>query len=74
MPATPVRVARVSIDPPAKKVEGRTRYRITLTCGCFWWEDRNATDPAPTTGASVKCYRSHDRRDEQRVADFEVAS
>jgi hypothetical protein len=48
------RGATVSVDPAATKIEGRVRYRITLACGCSWWEDREATEPPPDPHA-MKC-------------------
>ena len=49
-----VRVASVSIDPPAAKQRGKTRYRVTLSCGCSWWEERDEGSPPPTTGTYLR--------------------
>jgi hypothetical protein len=40
-------VARVVIDPAFTKLPGSTRYRITLRCGCTWWEEHPAGAAAP---------------------------
>jgi hypothetical protein len=56
MMAKPLAV-RVFVDPPHKSQPGRTRYRVTLACGCHWWEHRNATDPPPPSDTMHCCHK-----------------
>jgi hypothetical protein len=53
MPAT---IARID----AELVEaGRTRYRLTLSCRCVFFELRAQTDRPPNIGEVVYCYAAH---------------
>jgi hypothetical protein len=38
---------------------GRIRYRLTLSCGCVFWELRPTTEKPPQLGEVVSCYASH---------------
>ena len=51
-----VRLLNVCLDPPHVAMPGRLRYRVTLACGCFWWEDRDA-DAAPPNPPICRCER-----------------
>jgi hypothetical protein len=64
-PGTPVRIASVAIDPPFVRRPERVRYRVTLRCGCRWWEDRSQSAAPPFVGTIKYCYASHSQ-DSQR--------
>ena len=54
------RIVRVNEEPLTKPVEGRTRYRVNLVCGCYWWEDVSA-GAAPVAGMTRTCFASHNK-------------
>jgi hypothetical protein len=62
MSGVPVPIASVRVDPAYTSVAGRTRYRVTLACGCFWWEDRDSSAPLPAMNTRVLCYATHAQR------------
>jgi len=59
MSAFPFASPAFPLIPPFAQTPGRTRYRITLECGCFWWEDRDASAPMPAMNMTARCYASH---------------
>ena len=59
MVGVPVRLAEVSVDPPYTKCPRRVRYRVTLACGCFWWEDHPSDGTAPAVGRMLTCGHPH---------------
>jgi hypothetical protein len=48
-------VERVSED----KQSGRVIYRITLSCGCSYWEHRSASATHPMVGTAASCWADH---------------
>jgi hypothetical protein len=40
-------------------VTGRVAYRVTLTCGCYFWELRDPTAPVPETDTAALCFADH---------------
>ena len=54
MSDTPAHLATVITDRPHTNAPSRTRYRITLPCGCSWWEEYPDTAPPPT--ATRRCF------------------
>jgi hypothetical protein len=63
-----VPIATVAVDPPYTKSPGRIRYRVTLACGCFWWEDHAEDAPAPVVGKTLSCFHPHLQRPTTDVA------
>jgi hypothetical protein len=59
MTGTPVSIRSVTLDPSFTKHATRERYRVTLECGCFWWEDHSAPEQVPKVGTTVNCYAKH---------------
>ena len=51
---------------------GRVRYRVTLVCGCFWWENRDV-DAAPPKPPVCRCER-HDGTMSKDVLQVPVLS
>jgi hypothetical protein len=74
MAGLPVRIADVAVDPPYTNSAGRVRYRVTLACGCFWWEDHPSEAPPPVAGKMLSCWHRHSRSYEQRPAVAAAAS
>jgi hypothetical protein len=58
MSGTPVRIAHVVADPALTAKPARMRYRVTLLCGCHWWEDHNPATP-PATTEIAWCFAPH---------------
>ena len=57
MVATRVPIATVEVDPACVAPHpGRVRYRVTLTCGCSWWEEHPADATPPQVGTLRNCY------------------
>lgn len=50
-----VRIENVVVDPPYTVRPDRIRYRVTLTCGCSWWEDYALDARPPAAGDAVRC-------------------
>ena len=40
-------------------VTGRVAYRVTLTCGCSFWEMRDPRAPVPETDVAARCFADH---------------
>jgi hypothetical protein len=40
-------------------VTGRVAYRVTLTCGCYFWEMRDPRAPVPETDTAARCFAEH---------------
>ena len=59
MTPTEVAIRSVTLDPPFTKHPSRQRYRVTLECGCFWWEDHTDADELPRAGEVLNCYAPH---------------
>src|SRR5688500_6834604 len=59
----------VRIDPETV-AGGRTRYRLTLSCGCVFWELRLTTEKPPQFGEVVSCYATHSVRRLPREMKF----
>lgn len=59
MTGIPVPISSVEIDPPFVRRVSHVRYRVTLRCGCQWWEDHAVGDPAPIIGTIVRCFAAH---------------
>ena len=38
---------------------GRVGYRVTLTCGCFFWVLRDPKEPGPDTDTAALCFAAH---------------
>jgi hypothetical protein len=57
-----VHISDVTIDPPATPTPARVRYRVTLRCGCTWWEDRDAVADPPAVGDMRVCCATHPAR------------
>jgi hypothetical protein len=56
MAGRPVTVGAMRLDPAFTRIDHRVRYRITLTCGCTWWEDY-AVDAVPSrVGDPAVCH------------------
>lgn len=55
-----MKVASVIVQQPSKQRAGRTRYRITLECGCSWFEEYDTTAQVPSIGAH--CHAGHSIR------------
>ena len=53
----PVYVATVYAE--FTTVTGRVAYRVTLTCGCFFWELRDPSAPVPATDTAARCFAEH---------------
>jgi hypothetical protein len=75
MSGVSVRVCSVTVDSPYTPTPGRTRYRVTLECGCYWWEERDSTSPLPAMNTVVRCHAAHSQK---RIAisprEFAVAA
>jgi hypothetical protein len=56
MGGTAVRIADVAIEPSRVRHANHERYRITLECGCSWWQD--SLQP-PTIGTIASCFAPH---------------
>ena len=55
--ATPVSVVNVHADFNAGN--GRVGYKLTLSCGCSFWELRDASAPFPEIDAPALCFADH---------------
>ena len=53
----PVYVATVYAE--FTTVTGHVAYRVTLTCGCFFWELRDPRAPVPDTDTAARCFADH---------------
>ena len=79
MSAQPTRVAvgSMRLDPPSTKTPGRARYRITLQCGCSWWE-HSPVDAVPhRVGDAAYCFNpahTHGQRIAASLAERSVAA
>ena len=40
-------------------VAGHVAYRVTLTCGCRFWELRDPRAPVPATDVAARCFAEH---------------
>jgi hypothetical protein len=38
---------------------GRVIYRVTLSCGCSYWEHRSASAIRPMIGTAASCWADH---------------
>jgi hypothetical protein len=56
MTGKPVAVGSMRLDPAVTSVPGRARYRITLQCGCSWWEEYPVANVPSRLGAPAHCY------------------
>ena len=70
----PVRIASVAVDPPSRLAPGRVRYRITLLCGCTWWEDHDEFAAPPNRTQIARCFAPHSGAIRQREAVPVVAA
>jgi hypothetical protein len=62
-------VANVAIDQhPFAEILGRTRYRITLSCGCFWWQEHHLGSDVPRIGMQARCYNAEHLRTQNERA------
>ena len=52
--ATKVAIRSVTLDPPFTKHPTLQRYRVTLECGCLWWEDHTELEQLPRAGQFVE--------------------
>ena len=52
-------IATIQLAPPATRSAHRRRYRVTLSCGCSWWEDHDITDDLPAPGDKRICHATH---------------
>jgi hypothetical protein len=55
---TPVRIAVVVAT--HQRANGRITYRVMLSCGCAYWEDREGFT-ASVVGSRAQCYARHER-------------
>jgi hypothetical protein len=39
--------------------EGRTRYRVTLSCGCYWWKEHWTGEMTTRVDTVLHCYAKH---------------
>jgi hypothetical protein len=67
MTGTPVSVRSVTLDPSFTTHPARQRYRVTLECGCCWWED-HSPEQVPKVGTRVNCYANHVSGQDSRPA------
>ena len=67
MDGIPTHVSAVTVDQPPCQKQDRTRYRITLACGCTWWEDHAPwASTLPLIGTTVQCFAAHSQRTQAR--------
>jgi hypothetical protein len=59
MTSTKVAIRSIRLDSPFTKHPARQRYRVTLECGCSWWEDHDGLEGFPRKGQKVNCYAGH---------------
>jgi hypothetical protein len=53
----PVYVATVYAE--FTTVTGQVAYKVTLTCGCYFWELRDPRAPVPDTDVAARCFAEH---------------
>jgi hypothetical protein len=54
--ATP---AAVAAEERQLEYAKRVTYKVTLTCGCKFWEHRHYAEPAPEMGRRAVCFAAH---------------
>ncbi len=59
MAGIPVPIAGVIAYPASTAQPGRTRHRVTLACGCHWWQDVSNREAPPQVGAERLCFGTH---------------